>query len=396
MRFDSLRTFDFHPRPIPAIISGVGVLFLFSFAAEWVLFHGLGNLSSVDFLASLLISVIFTASIVYGGYRLARSDLPAERHPRIVAWIVGCSLIFFAINVPIMVAWVPNTLPAQVLWVRFVASVGVTSGLLIGSIEARAIQRGRAAERAAVRAEEAELHHQHLDYLNSLLRHEVLNTANVITGYASLLLDDDQIDPDARDRVETIFRQGQDMTNVVRDVQVLIAATRGTAGLESVNLSDVLVAELDDIRRTTESVAVEASIPDGVYVVADDLLPRVFSNLLTNAVEHNDADTPSVTVTLEQSGDTATVRIADDGPGISEDERATLFERGDNTGAEHGLGLYLVRTLTERYDGTVELVETGDDGSEFAVTLLISTLDTDASAVSVGSDAESARSTATD
>ena len=48
-------------------------------------------------------------------------------------------------------------------------------------------------------------------------------------------------------------------------------------------------------------------------------------------------------------------------------EQETLFER--NMGADHGLGLYLVRTLIERYGGTVELTETGPEGSTFTVEL---------------------------
>ena len=369
-----------HPDRIPSIVSGLGLLLLFSSLAEWVAFSGLGGFTSDDFVASVLVSASLTAAIVYGGRRLERSDLPPERYRRIVTWMAGCAFVFFAINVPIMVAWIPNDLAAQIWWIRFVVSVGLTSGLLIGGIEAHAIQRERTAERAAVRAEEAELHHRHLDYLNSLLRHEVLNTANVITGYASLVVEDDDVDATTRKRAETIHRQGQDMTDVIRDVQVLIAATRGAAKLETKDLGAVLAAEVDDLRATIEAVEVEAAIPDALYVMADDLLPRVFSNLLANAVEHNDNETPRVTVTVEGSADAATVRIADDGLGIPPEEHPRLFERGDNTGASHGLGLYLVRTLVKRYDGTVELVETGEDGTEFAVTLPTATPATDDSA----------------
>jgi signal transduction histidine kinase len=112
-----------------------------------------------------------------------------------------------------------------------------------------------------------------------------------------------------------------------------------------------------------------ADLPDEAPVVADDLLPRIYSNLLRNAVEHNDDAPARVSVTAERTGDAVVVRIADDGPGIPAAERSTLFERSDNTGAAHGLGLYLVRTLAERYGGTVELTETGPDGSAFVVEL---------------------------
>ncbi|MFC7080396.1 sensor histidine kinase [Halorussus caseinilyticus] len=278
---------------------------------------------------------------------------------------------FFFINSIMMAISSFDTFALRVSWGRWAASVGGTTGLLVGYIEARAIQRELEAQRAAIRAEEAENQRQWLDYLNGVLRHEVLNTANVIVGYASLLLEDESLDDATRAQLETIHRQGKDMTKVIRDVQVLLDATSDVAQLDPTNLSEILDAELDQLRDTYESVTVEASIPDDVFVLADELLPRTFSNLLRNAVEHNDADSPEVRLSVERVGDSAVVRVADNGPGIPANQHTTLFERGDNTGAKHGLGLYLVRTLVERYGGSVELAETGPDGSVFTVELPI-------------------------
>lgn len=356
---------------VPHAVSGTGVALFLASVAEWMYFGELRihELVSASLLVSLLISSVFTVGLLYGGYWLSRSDLRPDQYPRIVKWFVGGMVFYLAINLPMMAVWSMESRHLQFGWARFAVTVGGVGGLVVGIAEARVVERERAAERAAVRAEEAEQHHRHLDYLNSLLRHEVLNTANVITGYASLLLEDGDLDDDARHRLETIRRQGQDMTSVIRDVQVLLAATRGETEREVKNLSEVVAAELDDLRRTAESVEVEASVPDGVHVRADDLLPRVFANLFANAVQHNDAATPRVEVTAEESDGTVEVRVTDDGPGIPADERATLFERSDNTGGTHGLGLYLVDTLVGRYGGTVELVETGPDGSTFAVEL---------------------------
>ncbi|WP_167599427.1 sensor histidine kinase [Halorussus marinus] len=356
------------------MISGSGVLFVLIFAAEWVVFKGVNVNAylSTGFLVSLSITLLASAVILYGGYWLHRSELTPDRYPRIETWFFGGMGFYLGINAPIMAVWSPDSALVLAGWVRFTVTVGGIGGLLVGVVEARSIQRERAAERATVRAEQAEMHHQHLDYLNSLLRHEVLNTANVITGYASMVLDDADLDDDARERLETIHRQGRDMTGVIRDVKVLIAATRGTVELRDENLSAIVLAEVADLRATAESVEIEASVPADVRVEADDLLPRVFSNLLTNAVEHNDSETPRVEVIVEESAETVTVRVADNGPGIPADERDALFERSDNTGGTHGLGLYLVRTLVERYGGTVELVETGPDGTAFAVELPLS------------------------
>lgn len=125
-------------------------------------------------------------------------------------------------------------------------------------------------------------------------------------------------------------------------------------------------------------------------MAADDLLPRVFSNLLSNAVEHNDGARPRVDVTVETTPDSVTVLVADDGPGVPRSKLPSLFERTAE-GTSHGLGLYLVRTLAGRYGGRVDLRETGPDGSVFAVELpradaAAPEATTDAFAASVGSD----------
>ncbi|NHN58717.1 MULTISPECIES: HAMP domain-containing sensor histidine kinase [Halorussus] len=357
------------PEWIPALIAGSGVVFTLSFSVETFLLYENGFVRSEDFVVSLFLLLVAAMPLVAGGYWLSRSGLPPERYPRIANWVAGGLVGFLLINVPMIAVWNLGGFAAAFGWGRWAANFGAAGGMVLGIVEARAIQRELDAQRASIRAEAAENQQQWLDYLNGLLRHEVLNSANVITGYAELLLEDDDLDDEARKHLERISRQGEDMTQVIRDVQVLIESASDADRLGPRNLSALLDDELDQLRDVAGSVTVDASIPDGVFVRADDLLPRVFSNLLRNAVEHNDGDRPRVEVTVERDAETVTVSVDDDGPGIPESERASLFERSDNTGSSHGLGLYLVRTLVERYGGTVELAETGPDGSRFTVEL---------------------------
>lgn len=356
---------------IPGLVTALGAILLAVYVGEQFVFYQNQRPSSNSFLVGFFVAIVFILPLLGGGYWLSRSDLSPKRYPRIGKWILGCLGFYLMINITIMAVSTFDDFAFRFSWGRWAASVGAAGGLLVGYIEARAIQRELEAQRAAIRADEAENQRRWLDYLNGLLRHEVLNTANVIVGYASLLLEDDDLDDATRTQLETIHRQGENMTKVIRDVQVLIEATSDVTQFEPVNLSDALDGELSQLRDTYESVTVETSIPDDVTVLADELLPRVFSNLLRNAVEHNDNDHPKVHVNVGRNDDAATVRVADNGPGVPTNERETLFKRGDNTGAKHGLGLYLVRTLVERYGGEVELTETGTDGSVFTVELPI-------------------------
>ncbi|WP_425492968.1 sensor histidine kinase [Natrinema amylolyticum] len=159
------------------------------------------------------------------------------------------------------------------------------------------------------------------------------------------------------------------MSTVIDDVRVLLRTTEGSYRPESVDAARVLADEVRKLETEWETVDVETSIPDRVFVRADDLLARIFGNLLSNAVEHNDAATPRVLIAVEPGPETVRFEIADNGPGIPEPERDALFDRVESRGSTHGLGLYLVDRLVARYDGTVELTETGPEGSRFAVEL---------------------------
>ncbi|QLD90707.1 HAMP domain-containing histidine kinase [Natronomonas salina] len=347
-----------------ALVAFGAVSFLADVAVEtW--FYGPAGLLTPTSIAFNAMALVFTGGITAAGVWLGRSGVEVARYPRVAKWTVGFSLVFLAINLFVISQFPDGTLFGNLSWALWAVYVGGLGGVIVGTFEARAIHRAVEAERKALETEHLETQRQWLDYLNSLLRHEVLNNASIIQGYASLLEEEDLPSP-AREYVETIDRQSRDMTDVIGDVRVLVRAVEHSVELQSVDVVDVIADELEDLRATHADVEWELSTDDDPYVLADDLLPRIFSNLLSNAVEHNPDESPRVAVDVETRAESVRVEIADDGPGVADEDRETLFERGQEN---HGLGLYLVHVLADRYGGRVELVETGPDGSVFAIEL---------------------------
>lgn len=322
-----------------------------------------------NFSVGVLTALPFVAGIGYAGHWLAASDLRPERFHRVWRWTVVGGGLSLLLNLALMAVVPVPTVYLAVGWLRWAVALGCGVGVAIGVTEARAINSALDAERSAVRAEHLAVQRDLLDYLNSLLRHEILNAANVISGYASLLADEHEEGTDAREYSENVHRKSEEITTVIADVRVLLRATEGHGEFESVNLSAVLREEVGKLADLDERVEVETDVPDGVYVSADALLPRVFGNLLGNAVEHNDSAPPRVSVRVEDGDDTVAVEVADNGRGIPESEVETLFDRPSQRSADHGLGLYLVGKLVQHYGGTVELTETGPDGTTFRVEL---------------------------
>lgn len=227
----------------------------------------------------------------------------------------------------------------------------------------------------AVRERERELEtlSEQLEVLNRVLRHDIRNDMNVVHGWLTEL--DAHVDDDgaaALSNVRDAVSHTIALTSEARDLAEVLTEG-GDMPVEPVALDAVLHRQAEKTREKYPhaTVVVDGDVP-AVSVVANQMLSSVFDNLLGNAVVHNDRDEPTVTITVEVTGEDAiAVRVADDGPGISETLRSSLFGRGekgvDSPGT--GMGLYLVDKLVAGYGGTVG-VEDGDTrGTTFVVRL---------------------------
>ena len=105
-------------------------------------------------------------------------------------------------------------------------------------------------------------------------------------------------------------------------------------------------------------------------VEADILLGEMIWNLLENAARHNPKEEKQVWVTCETKGDKCRLIIADDGPGLSDIRKKTLFTERKHGG---GVGITLVSQMIRKYGGSIEVqdrvIGKPAMGSKFIVTL---------------------------
>lgn len=166
--------------------------------------------------------------------------------------------------------------------------------------------------------------------------------------------------------LETMTRSHR---NSLQLIETLLDIYRNdTEGLK-LKLAPVdLVALAEEAMATLTNLAemrqVEISLSDGasnrrsLWVNGDALqLQRVFSNLLTNAINHS-AGGGRVEFDLETDSAYQVVKVLDSGQGIKDDELPHLFERfyqghSHRQGMGSGLGLYLTRQIIEAHGGSV-------------------------------------------
>jgi signal transduction histidine kinase len=103
-------------------------------------------------------------------------------------------------------------------------------------------------------------------------------------------------------------------------------------------------------------------------VAESRLLPLVFENLFRNSAIHAGEFT-RVGVSIKTDGQDLVVRVSDDGPGIADEVKNHLFERGSSTRGG-GLGLYLSRRVIVSLGGSIDLGESEEgEGAVFRIVI---------------------------
>lgn len=93
------------------------------------------------------------------------------------------------------------------------------------------------------------------------------------------------------------------------------------------DMGSVLETRVGRARQSYPEATYHIESAEAVDVVADELLDEVLENVLINAVQHNPDPDPTVWVDTTVNEETVEVSIADDGPGISDERKSTVFDR---------------------------------------------------------------------
>ncbi len=234
-------------------------------------------------------------------------------------------------------------------------------------------------ERAA-RADAEQANHLKDEFL-AVVSHELRNPLNAILGWAQIIRR--RCDHrSAQQGAEIIERNARVQTQLVEDLLDMSRITSGKLRLqiEPVELQSVVQAAVDAIEPMAQErrISLSAAMDEPVGRVAGDpdRLHQIIWNLLTNAIKF----TPPggrVQVMLHNSGGQAEIQVSDNGQGIAADFLPHLFSRfrqADSSTTRKlgglGLGLSIVRQLTELHGGNVQAESPGPGlGATFIVTL---------------------------
>jgi two-component system OmpR family sensor kinase len=216
--------------------------------------------------------------------------------------------------------------------------------------------------------------------------HELKTPLTSIQGFAQAIKDGTASDAEGREHAaQVIYDEADRLRRLVEALLDLARLESGQSGLarRPVDLSALLtrVADQQDMAAADRSVRIVRRWPAGLpSLVGDgDRLAQVFINLFDNAIRHS-PDGGTVDVAAGVDAGWVRVSVADQGPGIAQEDQARIFERffkvdkarSGGEGRGTGLGLAISREIVSAHGGHIRLDSAPGRGSRFTVELPLS------------------------
>jgi signal transduction histidine kinase len=147
---------------------------------------------------------------------------------------------------------------------------------------------------------------------------------------------------------------------------------------EKINLATLLGSMIKNYQVLAEKKGIHFHFesPPQVILLSDKVyLTRAFENLISNALKFSRSG-ENVSVSITESAERIFVSIQDEGPGISEADQSKLYQKLQRlsarpTGGESstGLGLWIVKTIIDKMEGSIECKSVEGKGTTFTITL---------------------------
>jgi PAS domain S-box-containing protein len=220
------------------------------------------------------------------------------------------------------------------------------------------------------------------DEFLAVLAHELRNPLAPIRNALHILRLSGELTP-AGERVQEVMeRQVNHLVRLVDDLMEVSRISRGKIELrkEPVELASIILSAVETSRPLIEEAGHQLAIsipPEPITLEADAVrVAQIFANLLNNAAKYTDAN-GQIWLTARREGGEVAVSVRDTGIGIAAEKLPQVFDMfaqiqpvGRRTSAGLGIGLTLVKRLTEMHGGRVEALSAGlGRGSEFIVRL---------------------------
>ena len=226
------------------------------------------------------------------------------------------------------------------------------------------------------------------DNFITMASHELKTPITSVKGYVQLLLNMLN-DSNTKSKVfstallhSSLVTIDKQVSKLIRLISELLDLSKIETGqfeltLQPFNLNELVAETVRDVQQTTSHHRVSLQNGSEFDINGDrDRIGQVIMNLLTNAIKYSPNSETIEVVIFQNKNNTVSVSVKDFGIGIDWKEQEKIFERfyraeGDveQTYPGFGIGLFIVREILQRHNGTISVSSEKDKESTFTFTL---------------------------
>ncbi len=209
--------------------------------------------------------------------------------------------------------------------------------------------------------------------------HELRTPLTAIRGFSELYRQGAvKGEEDTKQLISRIEGESKRMSSLVEDLLLLARVDQARAlRSDAVDIVKVVADATASAQVSGPSHPITLIAPNTeIFMVGDEVrIHQVIANLLANARSHTPDGTP-IAVMITSNDQEVSISVADQGPGMSEEDQKRIFERfyrADNSRARNGedgtgLGLSIVDAVMQAHGGSVSVESEIGKGSKFTLT----------------------------
>jgi signal transduction histidine kinase len=213
-----------------------------------------------------------------------------------------------------------------------------------------------------------------------IMGHDINNLNQTVLGNLELIRDEANLTADEKESIEQSLIATHSSAAIINNVRKLQKIAEEKPSHELLDINDLLLECIKEAPRPPDKkITINYAPRKGLLIRCVPLVKEVFCNIINNSIKYSG---PDVTIDIA-TGDTIawdkkyyTISVSDNGMGIPDEVKPRLFnrfQRGTTKAHGKGLGLYIVKSLLEKCDGSVKVEDRvpGDHskGAKFTVTI---------------------------
>jgi two-component system sensor histidine kinase/response regulator len=215
------------------------------------------------------------------------------------------------------------------------------------------------------------------DFLG-MASHDMRNYLSAIRGYSQILQEDkEELPEETKDQfLEFIFKSSENMLKMVNDLLDVSVIESGSLqlDLQPGSFKDLINHHImiSQFFADKKSIRLQSDLQDVSKCLIDsNKMGQVIDNLISNAIKFSESGT-TILISLKEQEGKLVFSVKDDGPGISDEDQAKLFQHFQKLSARptagessSGLGLAISKKMVQAHEGRLNVTSQLGSGATF-------------------------------